>query len=404
MNSGSGNITISNTTVDADADAVHFDTGSNGDSGSGAVLVAEAKYNRWDGELDSDESKRVLILGMDIDTLDDNTEIQVRIYDESGSYKEVNASTGYSSQSVNATAFAAGTNDVFYQVKLSALTTEGADTSFDNIENVTVRVYRNSGSTGDADFSISALDLRRKSKVTIGEKRATTDDDGNDPDSDSDYDEIQTVYNASGSVSIYDLTTMDTLFDSAIINDISYQYHYVSSGNALRGEDGNYVFEFEEASNPGFNKTLNLTVSQKLPSATDLSYSNSKTEFVQKWPEARYLTVESASGVASSVNLSQASFSSLSSSLGSQGSTVTVDATTTAGERIVWHVEVELTGDEVDTVKAASDSGSGVAPPDSGDGGSQGIGGMIVDFFTSLTGIAATVLAGTLVWMRRRGK
>lgn len=369
---GASNGTVTNTTVNADVDGVRFDTASNGDSASGQVIVYKANYSKWDGELDTDEDKRVLQLAMDIDTLDANTRIEFRVYDESGSYKEVFA-TNDQNVGDDSTIFASGTGDYVYQIKLNQLPTNGSDTTFQNIENVTVQVNRTSGSTGDADFTISWLDLRKKSKNVLGEQRATTDDDGNDGDGDGDWDEFQTHYNATNNIRVYSMETLDSEYDDAVVNDLQYPARYEADGLDEQGPDGNYAFYWEDPSNPSFDDTLNLTVALEAPSAVDLSYTNWETVMIQKWPESRYLTIESASGVSSSTNLSQASFSSDSSSLGSQESTVTIDASTSAGERILLHVDLQLTADERANLETTADAG-GAPPPSEGAGGFLGFG------------------------------
>lgn len=373
----SGNVTLSETTVASGVDAIRIDSDGNGDTGNDGTLVYEASYNgtdNTDGDsdlgLDSDESKRVLILAGDLDELETNAELQIRIHDESGDYKQVVAND---SNNVEKGTFANSTGSFFYQVKLSKLSTTGGG-SWDNIENVTVRIVTSGTGNGDADVSISALDLRRKAKLTLGEKRATTDDDGNDPDSDSDYDQFQTIHNATGDISVHSMETLDSEFDDAVVHDLTYPARYEAGGLDEQGEEGEYAFYWEDPDDPQYDHKLNVTYSLELPSAIDLSYSNTEVRMTQKWSDGRYSTLEQASEVSDSTNLSDASYSSVSTQ--SKGDEVAIQSSSVdAGERFLVHYELQLTTEERnDKVEAAATEGGAAPVEDEGPGGILGFG------------------------------
>lgn len=370
---GDGNVTVSETTVASDVDAIRFDTGSNADSSTDGDIVFDAAYNQTGSEdgsgninIDSDESKRVLLVGGDLDTLDTEAELQIRVYDESGSYKEIRANDSENIDS-GPGVFANSTGSFFYQIKLNALSTQGADSDFDNIENVTVRTVSTGSGDADVDVSVSALDLRRKAKLTLGEKRATTNDDGNDPDDDDDYDEFQTIYNATGDISVHSMDTLDSEFDDATVNDLTYPAHFEAAGLDEQGEDGEYAFYWEEPDDPQYDHKLNVTYSLELPSAIDLSYSNTEVRMTQKWSDGRYSTLEQASEVADSTNLSDASYSSVTTS--SKGDTLSIQSSSVdAGERFLVHYELQLTDEERNDMVEAQATGGAAAPPSEGAG------------------------------------
>lgn len=390
------NVTISNTTVAADADGVQFDTGTSGDTVSDGQTVFEASYNAWDGELDSDEDKRVFQIAVDVDTLEANANVTIDVEDESGTTKTFVINDGYSVANNN-TVIGNGTNDYVKQVKLSTLSG-----SLDNIESINVTVTADGTTNADADFTISWLDLRKKSKNVLAEQRATTDDNGNDPDSDGDYDEIQTVYNATNDISTHDMGTLDSEYDDATVNDLTYPFRYDVTGLDRRGQEGTYRLAFEDPVNPSYDDLLNLTVSLKLPSAVDLSYSNTETRIVQAWDDARYVSFESASGVADSTNLSQASFGDDSGNLGNAGTTITIDSTTDAGERIVLQLEMEMTGDErTDDIEVGADTDDTETADDEGAPPPEGEGGFWSDPVNWLWGGIATVVG--FLGLRRIG-
>lgn len=390
------NVTISNTTVATNVDAVQFDTGTSGNTVSNGQTVFEAAYSRWDGELDSDETKRVLQFAADVDTLEANAEVHVRLYDESADYKQfvMNGSRNFDT---NNTVLANGTNDFVKQVKLSDISTQGGG-SFDNIENVTVEVISRGTTNADATFSISWLDLRKKTKNDLGEKRATTDDSGNDADSDGDFDEFQTIHNSTNDVDVYSMETLDSEYDDAVITDLTYPARYQADGLDSQGQEGTYVFSFEDPENPGFATKLNVTYSLELPGVVDLSYSQTKVKMIQKWSDSRYLTLEQASEVSESTNLSHASFSSVSTT--SKGSAVTIQSSSVdAGERFIVHYVVELDGEEENAVKV---DGGGAAPPEE-----EARGGVlqgITDFVTNPLGAIITLALGFVGfrWWRAR--
>lgn len=400
-----GNLSLTETSVVSGVDGIRFNTGTSGDSGiaNGDVMYS-AKYNQT-GDLaeDTDEGKRVLIIAGDMDTLEANTEVQIRIDDESGSYKQVVANT--SGTAFTGNNFASGTGSFFYQVKLSTLTTQGTDSTFDNIESITVRQVADGTTNGDADFTISALDIRRKTKLQIGEMRATTDDDGNDPDSDGDYDQFQTVYNATGDVSVHSMGTLASEFDDAVIHDLTYPAHYEAGGLDQQGEDGDYVVYWQNASNPGYDHELNVTYQLTLPSAIDLSYSNAEVNMTQKWGQDRYLELGVNDDVADSTDLSEADMTSQLDSLGAQGDEIQLDNAPAAGDNVVVHYVLQVTDDErTNDLEAAADDGGGAAAPPAADGG----GNILTGLWNFLTGtipgwiVSGLGIFGIIRWYRNR--
>lgn len=397
INEGSSNVTISNTTVATGVEAVHFSSTSVSGVNKGEQ-VYEAKLDNWDGELDSDESKRVLQFAADVDTLQSDASIRVLIYDESGDFKNFTIDPDDTFSDSNPSVLGAGTNDYVKQVKLNDVSTTGGG-SFDNIENVTVQVVADGGTTNlDTDFSLSWLDLRKKTKDTLGEARATTDDDGNDADGDGDWDEFQTIYNTTNTVHIYSMDTLDTEYDDAVVHDLEYPFRYEASGLTVSGDDGDYAIYWEENENPGYANVLNVTYNLELPSAIDLSYTSPSVEMTQKWNDQRYITLEQASEVSDSTNLTSASFSSVSTS--AKGDLVTIQGSSVgAGERFLVHYELELTQEEVNAIDVEGEGGA-AAPAQQGGGG---LGDMVVGFFTSTLGIVLTAITGVVIWLRRRG-
>lgn len=373
---------VSNTTVAANVDAVEFDSGTSGNSVTSAGdMVAEASYNKWDGELDSDESKRVLQVGVDVTTLEANAKVKIRIFDESGDYKQLHINDDNNVEG-NVSMVANSTGTAVKQVKLNDLPTKGAG-SWDNIENVSIAIEADSTSDADATLSVAWLDLRKKTRNVLGEKR-TQDGDG-------DYRNFNTTYNATGTISVHGMDTLDSEYDDASIVDLSLPMHAPASKLDDRGEDGTYRFSFDEPDDPSFDATLNVTYAITLPSAIDLSYSNAEFRIEQKWAESRYVTLATAQDVTDSKNLSDVSLTDQTSSLSNKGDRVTVYSTgIDAGERNVMKIEIDVTEDERELLEQASSVGGGAGGPVAGGGGG------IFGFFATTTGQIAGIVGGLI--------
>lgn len=371
-------LTISDTETADGVAAVNFDTGTGMSDGD----VATGTYSNWSSELDSDESKRVLMLGADVNSLDAGGNVTIDVVDESGDYKRVviNSSEDASTHNVLADSAADG---YVLQEKLSNLTTVGGG-SWSNIEKIQVTV-----NDADADVSLAWVDLQKKGEVTVGKQTV----DG--PDDDTDYDDTEEhVDDFSGDISVHSLDTLDSEFDDAVIHDLSYP----ATVPASELDASNTHHEWGNASDfPNFDATLDAYWRFELPAAIDLSYSGVSLEDVAVMHGDRYVTAEYKEGVSEDTFEDGPSdisgFSSI-SGYDAEGDEITIDNTVSTANGMVVHLVVKYTDSQLDSVQGSSDGGAGMGPDDgSGDG--------LFDWLIGLPG--AVISVGAAVIQRMRG-
>jgi hypothetical protein len=355
----SSEVTISDTSVASGVDALSIATGGSFTD----TDTATASYSNWTSELDSDESKRVIQLAADIDTLDAGARVEVQITDESGDYKEVIIEPDASGQDVNASVMAASTGDHVYQVKLAKLSTNGGG-AWDNIESIDVQVL-----DGDFTGEFSWIDLEKKGKTTLAENQY------NDPsDSSSDHDDFQTLYNATGTVSTHDVSTMGPDFSGATLTDVQFPAKFPAS--MIEGEEGNnesYLASFDNAgAYPSYDTIANISYRLYTPSYIDISYSGLDLDMEQDFPSGRYLTLGYEQGVSETGNLTDATLTDQTGSLAEMGDTINLQSNAASGTYYAVKTEVKLTESEKNAMMGSSDDSAGgggqFADDDGGDG------------------------------------
>ena len=355
----SSKLTVSDTETAQNVEAVRFDADSmtSGD-------VATATYQNWTSELDSDESKRYLQVAADVDQLASSAEVQIKVVDESGDYKQLVLNTSETQSSSGVLANATGDGHVS-QVQLGELTTFGGG-SWDNIEKVEVTVV-----DGDADVSISMLNAGKMSRYKFGTKYVDNDDD--------DDLEKKEIYEPHGTYSIYSVETLDSEFDGATIHGLSFPAHF----SAEDLEDSNIKTEWQDgkdAGYPNWDKFATFFYRLELPSAYDLSYSGVELVQETQWPGDRYVSVQYAEGVSEDTDfedIEDNQWASKTSSYDAKGKNVTVDSTIAPGDDLVFKFEMVFTGDEASNLQTAGGGGDGGAMG-SGFSNIPLIGGLIV--------------------------
>ncbi len=360
----SGNVTLSDTTLASNVPAVEIDA----DDGSNTNVVTEVAYGNWTSSFDSEESKRVIQVAGEVNSMGSGATVNLSLEDESGDAKSLIIDQS-KSQGDNASLMYGQSSGTFtYQIKLSKLSTSGGGT-WDNIESVNVTVKN-----GSADVSLSWLTFNKKGKTVLGKKNV---DDTTD--SDSDFDQVNTTYNATGTINVNAMDSLDADFDDATITDVDMPVKFpVSEMAGTEGEEDAYVVYWENASQyPNFDKILNVTYRMEMPAQIDLSYSGHDLQFEQGLPSGRYIDTGFAEDISDSKNLSQASLSSFEESLGSSGDIIDLDTSTSTDQNYGVHYEIKLTAPEVEAYKAAS-SGGGGGGGQFESGGSGGIFGFLL--------------------------
>lgn len=356
----SSKLNVSDTQTAQNVEAVRFDANAmaSGDT-------ATATYGNWTSELDSDESKRYLQVGADVDQLTSGTEVLIRVVDESGDYKQIVINSSKTQSSSNVLANATGEGHVS-QVQLGELTTYGGGT-WDNIEKVEVTV-----NDGDADVSVSLLNAEKMSRYKFGTQYVQTDDD--------DDLEKKTIYEPHGTYSVYSVETLDSEFNDATVHDLSFPAHF----RAQDLEDSNVKTEFEngkDAGYPNWDTFATIFYRLTLPSAYDLSYSGVELVQTTQWPGDRYVGVQYAEGVSDDTefeDIEDTQYTSKTSSYDANDKDITVDSTIAPGDDLVLKFEMVFTDGEASDLQSAGDGRSGGGAMGGGLSNLPLIGGLIV--------------------------
>ncbi|WP_332898745.1 hypothetical protein [Haladaptatus sp. CMSO5] len=370
--SGSGNA-AANVEVASDVDAIRFQT--DGAMAGGDTVV----YTFNNFSVTSDENKRFMQVGMDIDTLDSGTIVEVAVIDEDGDEKvsEVNTSRSSGEDFI---ANATGDGYVFQRQLGEMTTVANGDGTFDNIESVEVRVI-----DGDADVSVSLLNLEKLSKYQLGiEKYENADEDIKTRE----IYEVKTV----GAISVHSLSTLGSWADDAEIRDLTFS----AIGTADLTGDEDIMAEFEQTDKyPGYHGTATIYVRMGPADSYDLSYANAEFVEEQQVTEDRIISVELAEGVSEDTeleNISDSEWSDKTSLYTGEGTNVTLDSTIQPGSLHVVKYELKLDEEQFMALQQSQSAG-----------GFQEDGGLLAGFMNWIMAGFATI-AGSLAVLTKFGK
>jgi hypothetical protein len=338
-----GDWTTSSATV-SDADgttadgvpAIQVSTSGLADGNTGT-----ATYSNF--SVESDANKRVLQVVMNVDQLDSGAEVAVRAVDSDGDYRQavVNASRDASADGVIGNSTGQG---YVFQERLADLALQGSgDGAFDGVQEVKIVT-----SDADAQVTVVALDVERKSEWTLGE--AMMDE------------EVQAVSEryAGGDMTLHmaDLSTLPSALEDARIKELGVM------GVQFRGSDlsmDDQQVQFGDADAYSYPKKVEAHWRLEIPAAIDLSYSNLALQHQQEFVGERYATFRVAEGVGDKEfgNISSDSYSDVTGSLTAQGSVHTLDDTVQTGQSYVVNAVILLQRGEAGTLKTSADAGGG---------------------------------------------
>ncbi|WP_135304112.1 hypothetical protein [Haloarcula amylovorans] len=323
----------------------------------------------------SDPNKRVMFGVLNVDTLASGSTVEVRAVDGDGDYRyaEVNASANASADDVIANSTG---NGYVFSERLSNLPLAGSgDGTFDSIQQVDIVA-----SDADATVTLAGLDLDTKSDEDLAEIQRNTDGDT----------ELEattiTDYYEGGVANLTALDTLGPMYDDAVVNDLHvYDVQYQFSDLSDSEE---YSTEFSSADDYNYPQKLELYADMSVPTAIDLQHGSLTMEFEQGLVESRYVVAEVATGVDSSEEFGNftdedGTYSSVTDSFGSQGTTATFVASASADTNYRVHLVVLLQDEEASTLQDMS----AVGPTGASGGG----------FFASIWGKVAGLLGSVLV-------
>ena len=350
--------TVGSTTTAPGVDALSF---------SGAASSDSATYSNFSV---SDGEKSYLTLAADISSASGTPTIQVT--DGDGDYVEFelyNASADSDADTVLTNATGEG---MVLQQQIGDQTVEGSgDGTFDSAEEITI--------SGDVDADISVLDSERTRTIAFGEQLVDNDDD--------DELETVTVTEPTGAYSVTGFGGFDAVMEDATFYGVVVDAHF--SASDLQ-DDADVSASFASDNDyPQWDQVGSFDFRLELPTAFDLSYSNTELVDSPELPDERYKAVEIAEDVGDT-DFEDISYEDVTSSY--SGGEVSLDSTVSSGTEYAVSYTVVLTNGEVDAIQSAS--GGGAGPMDAGSGGP-------IDFILSLPGMilsAITALVGVRIF------
>lgn len=374
-----GSISVDDTTVQPNVEAVQVAT-----SGQSSGDSATATFDNF--SITSDEDKRMLIVGADVNTLDSGAHVEVRAVDEDGDYKAIEANTSADTAADATWTDSAGDSRIA-QVRLGELDTEGSgDGNFDNIEEIEVVVQ-----DGDFDGELSILNADSMSQYDFGDQRVDTDDDG-------EMDDTETLREPEGEVSVTGLDTLGSAFDSATIHGVTYEATFEAAH--LDADDAAANFTSAE-DYQSYDRLGDTYYRLTLEDTYDLSYANAELKDEVSLPETRYRTVEYAEGTGDTDMENVSDWTETTDSYDEKGKSVTLDSTIQPGQDIVFHSNALYTDAEMDAIFS---DGEGEEAESGGGGGMfGGGGGGILDAIISPIGGAISAVLAFLGIKRRSG-
>lgn len=350
---------VSNAETAQNVDAVRFHTDS---LASGDV----AKYTFSNFSITSDENKRYLIVGQEIEALTSGATVEYRVVDEDGDYKSAEVNTTRSSGE-DFMANQTGEGFLFQEQLGNMELTANGDGDYNNIEKVVVVVQ-----DGDVDASVPYLNLGKMSEYKFGSKQADTDSD----------DDLETVDHiekkVAGAIEVSGLDTLGSEFSSAVLHGVTLD---VIETPSQQPNENVYINTTRTDKYPNYAGTATIAVRMEAEDAYDRSISNAVLRDTQSVTSGRLMSVEYAEGVASDdeVNadfVDSTTFSDMTGQYTGEGTEVQLDSSLSKGSAVLVKYEFRLTADELDALEAAGGGGSGGKT--SGVGSIPIIGGLIV--------------------------
>jgi len=317
---------VSDTTTAPSTDALNY---------AGSASSDSATYGNFSND---DAEKGYITIAADVTSASGTPTLQVN--DSDGDYVEVelyNSSADEDATTVLANSTGEGQ---VLQVQIGDLEVQGSgDGSMDSAEEVQIN--------GDIDADFSVIDTERTRELQFGERLEDTDDD--------DELETVTVTQPNGAYSVADMDGFDEVMDSATFHGVTVDAVFQAS-DLQDDEDVSASFTSDN-DYPNWDQVGNIDYKIELPTAFDLSYSNTELVDDPTLPDGRYRTVEVAEGVGDTDFEDIDSWSDVTSSYGS--SEVTLDSTVSSGTEYAISYKLTLTDGEVNAMQMTSGGGAG---------------------------------------------
>jgi hypothetical protein len=318
-------------------------------------------------------SRRFLQLVRDIDTLESGVTVDYAVIDSTGTEVVASDIAGGDTSLVDVLRDATGASRAD-QVRVGEL--ENADSvTLNDIEQLQIRI-----SDANADVKFYGVNLERTSKWVFGTQEYLN--------SDSEVD-TQTVEEPAGSYSITGLDTLDSVFDSATLNDVEYDVQMVAS-EADDAEIHARVKDLDDTYDRPHE--LEFVAEYHWPDHYELSTTAEDLRDNQEFPSGRYLGAEAATGTTeleSWDDVDNVSWTDRTGDYGSAGTETQLISSTSTADRSAVRLRLALSADEVDAYTSATSGGAAVAATNDGGPGAK------------MWTIIGAIGTGLLVWKRK---
>jgi len=363
-----GSITVED--FDTDSGSSGLRISSSGQTSGDEVLARFTDFSITSGEL-----RRYIQTILDSPTLESGTTVEIRLEDSTGTQTATTIDTSADS-GADATIATSTVTDHVYQQQVG-----GIVESMDGIAALEVSI-----AGGNATLEFAAINLERESQWVLGEREILNSDDEI---------ETETIYEPSGEYSIESLSTLGSVFDTAIIRDRKLDVELMASGV----EDS--MVDVVEADPGRFRYDARLQVAQniEIPTAYDLDWSDLDFNARVRHPADRYNSVQSTTGLEEAQmveDVEDLSTTDRTADLdnGSTDDVVVLEGTPSPGDVVMAFHDLLLTSDESSAIKNTGFTGGP---------GMSGSGGGWLDYLFSAPGAIISALMSVGIIRRLSG-
>lgn len=337
--------------------------------------VASATFSNF--TIDSGEARKVIQLVLDVNTLEADAVVDVKVVDAGGA-SVVSTIDPAADSAAAATIATAQGQGIVYQTEVGALT-GGPD--LDTIEEIAVEI-----SEANADLTIHGLNLELDTEWSFGEREVY--------DTEEEAVVTETLVEPTGMSWITSLSSLTEQFGSALINALEYKAQI----RADESPASNWEAEVETIERGSYSHRFRMAGGIELPGGlydVDVVAPGTLVGEVRH-PESVYQTVEFAHGLSSLPtldDLEDVEWTDATSTFqdAEMEAEVTISQNATAGDTIGFHAVVTESEEIVNEMVASASGGGGAAVLSSGNSGgfmSNPI-GWVVAVFTGVIGTVA---------------
>lgn len=341
----SSNVTVSDSDGSTASGVESIQIATSGTLGAGSSVSATYANQ----SITTDAEKRYLQLVTNVNSLESGAVVHVQAHDGDGDYVEATINASRNSSDADVITNSTAAKGVIYQEQLGQLNVSGTgDGTLNGIQEITVQV-----TDGDADVTITGLNVQKKSTWSFGEEHVLDDSTA---DIDDDYTgETVTERPEGGVINVTSLASMDDVFSDATVHQLT----YYDVRHRLEDDPSAVSVEFSSADRYNYPQKLELTLRKEIQTAYDLSRGDIDLVVEQSFLSDRYVEFRYAEAVGDTdtADISDEKWTDMSGSLGELNKSITVDATVNEGETSVTDLTILLQDDQAENLQKTGGSG-----------------------------------------------